>query len=74
MSVVKLLFRIVALDIGEETGKDMASILQDHTYGITSDLLTHFACVFSVLIHDADHTGVRNCHITKENPVLTEVC
>jgi class 3 adenylate cyclase len=73
MSVVKLLSRIVAPDIGEETGKDMASTLHDHTYGITSDPLTQFACVFSALIHDADHTGVPNTQLNKENATLAMV-
>jgi class 3 adenylate cyclase len=73
MSVVKLLSRIVAPDIGEETGKDMKSTLHDHTYGITSDPLTQFACVFSALIHDADHTGVPNTQLNKENPTLAKV-
>jgi class 3 adenylate cyclase len=73
MSVVKLLSRIVAPDIGEETGKDMASTLHDHTYGITSDPLTQFACVFSALIHDADHTGVPNTQLIKENSSLAEI-
>jgi class 3 adenylate cyclase len=73
MSAVKLLSRIVAPDIGEETGKDMASTLHDHTYGITSDPLTQFACVFSALIHDADHTGVPNAQLNKENATLAKV-
>jgi class 3 adenylate cyclase len=73
MSAVKLLSRIVAPDIGEETGKDMASTLHDHTYGITSDPLTQFACVFSALIHDADHTGVPNSQLIKENSTLAKI-
>lgn len=57
MSVVKLLSRIVVpADIDyENLGMDkIASTLHDHTYGITSDPLTQFACVFSALIHDVD--------------------
>jgi class 3 adenylate cyclase len=73
MSAVKLLSRIVAPDIGEEMGKDMASTLHDHTYGITSDPLTQFACVFSALIHDADHTGVPNTQLNMENSTLAKV-
>jgi class 3 adenylate cyclase len=73
MSVVKLLSRIGAPDIGEETGKNMASTLHDHTYGITSDPLTQFACVFSALIHDADHTGVPNSQLIKENATLAKI-
>jgi class 3 adenylate cyclase len=73
VSVVKLLSRIVAPDIGEETGKDIASALHDNTYGITSDPLTQFACVFSALIHDADHTGVPNTQLNLENSTLAKV-
>lgn len=47
MSVNKLLNRIVAPDLDDTTEKN----LHDHTYGITSDPLTQFACVFSALIH-----------------------
>lgn len=45
----------------------MASKLHDHTYGITSDPLTQFACVFSALIHDVDHSGVPNSQLIKED-------
>jgi len=51
MSVVKLLSRIVA-PTDEVNGDNMASLMHDHTYGITSDPLTQFACVLSALIHD----------------------
>lgn len=57
MSVAKLLSRIVAPTapgLGESshhTAKDKSS-LHDHTYGITSDPLTQFACVLAALIHD----------------------
>ncbi len=32
-----------------------------------SDPLTQFACVFSALIHDVDHSGVPNTQLVKEN-------
>jgi hypothetical protein len=54
MSVVKLLSRIVApsdVEYDENMAKQ-GKTLHDHTYGITSDPLTQFACVFSALIHD----------------------
>ena len=66
MSVVKLLSRIVKpdlLDVNEKT-------LHDHTYGLTSDPLVHFAVVFSALIHDAEHPGVPNATLLKENDAL----
>ncbi|KAL7562532.1 hypothetical protein ACA910_008238 [Epithemia clementina (nom. ined.)] len=68
MSVAKLLSRIVApshMDFQDSIARDQT--LHDHTYGITSDPLTQFACVFSALIHDVDHTGVPNTQLVKEN-------
>ena len=35
-------------------------------YGISSDPLSQFAIVFSALIHDADHPGVSNAQLVKE--------
>jgi len=64
MSVIKLLSRIVAPD-GIANANDVKS-LHDHTYGITSDPLTRFACVFSALIHDVDHRGISNVQLIKE--------
>jgi hypothetical protein len=64
MSVTKLLSRIVAL---KNIGDDYHDELHDHTYGITSDPLTQFACVLSALIHDVGHTGVPNAQLVKEN-------
>jgi class 3 adenylate cyclase len=75
MSVVKLMSRIVALpDIEYDSDDtDRASILHDHTNGITSDPLTQFACVFSALIHDVDHPGIPNSQIVKEKaPIVAQ--
>lgn len=70
MSVTKLLSRIVApqdVDFSRATTKDdVAGTLHDHTYGITSDPLTQFACVFAALVHDADHHGIPNSQLVKE--------
>jgi hypothetical protein len=66
MSVSKLLSRIVAPDIDDVTDET----LHDHTYGITSDPLTRFACVFSALIHDVDHSGAPNAQLVKEGAPL----
>ena len=68
MSVAKLLSRIVAPDKDFEEHEQ----LHDHTYGITSDPLTQFACVFSALIHDADHPGVPNAQLVKEGAKMAE--
>ena len=65
MSVIKLMSRIVAPT--DQHINDNAATLHDHTYGITSDPLTQFACVFSALIHDVDHTGVPNTTLVSEH-------
>jgi hypothetical protein len=74
MSVVKLLGRIIApkkQDTGPEESPALAEqTLHDHTYGITSDPLTQFACVFTALIHDVDHPGVPNAQLVKENAAI----
>jgi hypothetical protein len=75
MSVVKLLSRIVApseSDSAKIVGAD-ASSLHDHTYGITSDPLTQFACILSALIHDLDHPGVPNAQLVKEKAPIANV-
>jgi class 3 adenylate cyclase len=69
MSVVKLMSRIIApsdIEYGNDA-TDRASMLHDHTNGITSDPLTQFACAFSALIHDVDHPGIPNSQLVKEN-------
>jgi hypothetical protein len=76
MSMIKYMNRIVA---GSSLGQDeeencsktkAAATLHDHTYGITSDPLTQFACVFAALIHDVSHPGVPNPQFIKEKPDL----
>lgn len=47
MSVMKLLARITAPSIEECEEGALAATLHDHTYGITSDPMTQFACIFS---------------------------
>ena len=63
MSVTKTLSRIVLPDSLEaadlEDQDKISSKLHDNTYGITSDPLTHFACAFSALIHDAGMSHLR---------------
>lgn len=71
MSVTKLLSRIVAPKHLKES-KPSAHSLHDHTYGITSDPLTQFACVFSALIHDVDHRGIPNADLNNEDPDLSD--
>jgi hypothetical protein len=47
-----------------------ALALHDHTYGITSDPLTQFACIFAAMIHDVDHHGVTNMQLVQEQDPL----
>ena len=68
-SVSKLLSRILAPKLGANVNKN-DKLLHDHTYGITSDPLTQFACIFSALIHDAEHEGVPNTQLVKEETAL----
>jgi 3'5'-cyclic nucleotide phosphodiesterase len=70
MSVTKLMARIVAPTDSEAEGVLSESNLHDRTYGIKSDPLTQFACVFSALIHDVDHSGVSNACLCQENVAL----
>jgi len=79
MAVSKLLSRVVnpkldihgsALTVPQE---DKASVLHDYTFGITSDPLVQFACVFSAMIHDLDHPGVPNTTLVKEHTQLAQV-
>jgi hypothetical protein len=86
MSVVKLLSRIVAPQDGPPTTTtkttttastmnvhdQAAKKRHDHTYGITSDPLTRFAVILSALWHDADHPGVPNSQLVKENKTLAD--
>jgi 3'5'-cyclic nucleotide phosphodiesterase len=85
MSTVKLMSRIISpqsLKYIQSSAGDAGSVeqkseegvigkeLHDHTYGITSDPLTHFSAVFASLIHDADHRGIPNSQHAHENTHL----
>jgi hypothetical protein len=54
------------LDLDDLTDKN----LHDHSYGITTDLLTQFTCVFSSLIHGVDHAGAPNAQLVNWVPLL----
>eukprot|EP00934_Nitzschia_sp_Nitz4_P001546 Nitzschia sp. Nitz4//scaffold248_size28759//20159//24979//NITZ4_008111-RA/size28759-snap-gene-0.11-mRNA-1//-1//CDS//3329543998//1546//frame0 len=79
MAVNKYMNRIMAaseIDIGIDDTHRRSSThaaIHDHTYGIASDPLTQFACLFSALIHDVDHPGVPNLQLVQENKRLAEV-
>jgi hypothetical protein len=71
MSASKLLSRILRPKLSSASGTcDKQQRIHDHTYGITSDPLTQFACMFSALIHDAEHDGVPNAQLVKEETAL----
>lgn len=78
MAVTKYMNRIIAateanLDHGNDRFRmSVQAALHWHTYGITSDPLTQFACVFSALIHDVDHPGVPNPQLIKEDRDVAE--
>lgn len=74
----KLLTRIVDADSCEpiafdKDGNPELVDLAGHSYGISSDPLTQFAVVFSALIHDADHPGVPNNQLVKENTRVAKI-
>ena len=77
MSVAKLMSRIVQPDhqavMNRSTIPTKNQALHDHTYGITSDPLTQFACVFAALVHDVDHPGVSNATLIQENAPVSIV-
>ena len=66
MSVLKLLSRILESKLNASDA-GVNEYGEDHAYGITSDPLLEFSCLFSALIHDVDHTGVPNSQLVKEN-------
>ncbi|CAB9520226.1 Receptor-type guanylate cyclase gcy [Seminavis robusta] len=66
MSVNKLMSRIVPRS--DFDGKTA----HDHTFGISADPLTRFACAFSALIHDVDHSGVSNAQLVKDQVPLAK--
>jgi hypothetical protein len=67
MSVQKLLSRILESKLSSSDRGLSDSCIDDHAYGITSDPLLEFSCLFSALIHDVDHSGVPNSQLVKEN-------
>lgn len=74
MSLVKLMSRIIAPSSQQHRYGDQqksqevktVSELHRQTYGLATDPLTQFACVFAALIHDVDHPGVPNAQLVKE--------
>jgi 3'5'-cyclic nucleotide phosphodiesterase len=74
MSVVKLLSRISSDDdVNGESSVAARSLHHLGTYGITSDPLACFGCVFSALVHDVDHPGIPNAQLVAENSRLCQL-
>ena len=59
-----------AANVCTNANKMMKSITDQDIFQRTRDPLTHFAVVFSALIHDVDHAGVPNIILMKEKPRL----
>lgn len=82
LSANKLIQRIVtpeSVDYNKHSPTDqnrkalVARDQHEYTFGITSDPLTHFAVLFSALIHDVDHAGVSNFQLILErNPIAAK--
>ena len=56
---------------GIDRSKESISVSQathEATYGLSSDPLLPFSCVFAALIHDADHRGISNTEL-KGTPI-----
>lgn len=62
MSAKKLMSRVVPATLMESEKESTSG----EGYGISNDMLTRFACKFSALIHDVDHSGVPNIQLVKE--------
>jgi class 3 adenylate cyclase len=76
MSVCKLLSRVVTQESVDYQNMEVTKQGQEethrYTYGITSDPICQFACAFSALIHDVDHTGVTNAMLVNENAAIAQ--
>lgn len=68
MSANKLIKRIILpddIDYGEKV-QEVAANQHKISFGLSSDPISHFAIVFSALIHDVDHTGLPNSQLVQE--------
>ena len=71
MAVDKFLSRIETPDVEDNACSNstgLANLIHDFSYGIVSDPITVLAILFSAFIHDADHRGVSNVQMQKEEP------
>jgi hypothetical protein len=66
--------RIVRPDIDiDDDGRDVASHVYDYSYGINSDPIILLGIIFSAVIHDADHRGVSNTQMMKEETSMAQL-
>eukprot|EP00934_Nitzschia_sp_Nitz4_P008340 Nitzschia sp. Nitz4//scaffold542_size5954//4415//5950//NITZ4_009185-RA/size5954-processed-gene-0.5-mRNA-1//-1//CDS//3329554271//8330//frame0 len=76
VAVEKLMHWIVRPNGGVEGAQRMtakvAGDVHKSSFGISSDPLAQFACVFSALIHDVDHPGVTNAILVSEGATLAK--
>ena len=63
MAASKLLKRMLANKTTQKLKKEDMRNSYCCTYGISSDPLMQFTLVFAALIHDVDHTGLRNSEL-----------
>lgn len=56
------------ISISEEKGNDSLDIGEGS--GVITDPWTHFALIFSALVHDVDHAGVPNAQLIKERSII----
>ncbi|CAB9518934.1 Receptor-type guanylate cyclase gcy [Seminavis robusta] len=86
MNIIKLLSNLAAspnhtsFAHDESSGRPCATrdeeqgrFLYEKTFGISADPMTHFALAFAILIHDADHPGVPNSTLVRENGRLSRI-
>jgi len=52
--------------------KEVDDLVDGPGSGVITDPWTHFALVFSALIHDVDHSGVPNAQLTKEKSIIAD--
>ncbi|CAB9528546.1 Receptor-type guanylate cyclase gcy [Seminavis robusta] len=79
MACHKFLQRIISpdldvaeLELAEKNTEKFVSNLHDFTHGINSDPVARTAIIFSALIHDADHRGVSNAQLAREDEAMAE--
>lgn len=65
MAASKLLKRMMKNQITQKKGNENIRMSYMNTYGISSDPLMQFTLVFAALIHDVDHTGLRNSDLVR---------